>query len=192
MKKVGLLFGSFNPIHSGHLIIAEYFASQTALDEVWLVVSPHNPLKEFADLAPENHRLMMVNLAITNNPALKVCDLEFRLPRPSYTVHTLEFLRDEYPQHEFTLILGGDIPASFHRWKSYQSILSNYSIRIFPRLHNHEPAVELDGRDLAYVSAPVIEISSTYLRELIRSEKSIRYLTTSEVIDYIGQHNLYR
>jgi nicotinate-nucleotide adenylyltransferase len=193
MKKVGLYFGSFNPIHTGHLIIAEYFATRTELDEVWLVVSPQNPFKINADLAPEEHRLQMVKLAIQGNPNLQVCEIEFEMEKPSFTVNTLRVLSKNFPKYSFTLLIGEDNIPAFHKWMEYEYILDNYAVRIFPRLHpNSRSEIKLIGKDVQMVDAPLIEISSTYIRESIRTGESIRYLTADSVSNYIKKHDLFR
>jgi nicotinate-nucleotide adenylyltransferase len=133
MKKIGLYFGSFNPIHIGHLIIAEYFANQSDFDEIWLVVSPHNPLKQQNELAPDFHRLEMVKMAIGDNPILKACDFEFHLSKPSYTIQTLDALKVEYPDHQFSMICGQDTINSIHLWKDFNKILDAFPIFVFPR-----------------------------------------------------------
>lgn len=192
MKKVGLYFGSFNPVHTGHLIIAEFFATRTELDEVWLVVSPQNPFKPSSELAPELHRLEMVKLAIAGNPKLHACDLEFQLEKPSFTVNTLKVLSQNFPDYDFTLLIGEDNIAAFHKWKDYEFILGNYNVRIFPRIHNNaDPENALTGRDVKMVDAPRIEISSTLIRESIRNGKSVRYLTPDVVLRYIENNRLF-
>lgn len=193
MKKVGLYFGSFNPVHTGHLIIAEYFATRTELDEVWLVVSPQNPFKVNSDLAPEQHRLEMVKLAIHDNPILQTCAIEFELEKPSYTVNTLRVLSKNFPKYSFTLLIGEDNIPSFHKWMEYEFILDNYAVRVFPRLHNsNRSEIRLIGKDVKMVDAPLIEISSTYIRESIKLGKSIRYLTSDVVVNYIKKLGLFQ
>ncbi len=193
MKKVGLYFGSFNPIHLGHLIVAQHMAAQTHLAEVWLVVSPHNPLKNVQDLAADEHRLAMVKLATENNPLLFANDIEFSLSKPSFTCHTLRTLRSNFPKYSFSLILGEDNIASFHLWKEYEFILENFEFLIFPR-HNaaSDPSI-IDWKkyNVKKVEAPRIEISSTHVRALIKQNKSITYLTLPEVERYIAANKLY-
>lgn len=194
MKKIGLYFGSFNPIHTGHLIIAEYFATRTELDEVWFVVSPHNPLKEVSGLADEAGRLKMVQLAIRGNKKLQPSDIEFQMPKPSYSYKTLTVLSDTFPKYKFTLIMGEDNMPSFHLWKEYEWILENYAVRVFPRMgvaHGNSP-IDWGKYDFEKLSAPVIGISSTGIRELIANRQSVRYLIPEEVADYIHKHKLYR
>jgi nicotinate-nucleotide adenylyltransferase len=189
--KIGLFFGSFNPVHIGHLIIANFMATQTDLDRVWLVVSPHNPLKPKKTLANDYDRLHLVRLGIGENPLLEASNVEFSLPKPSYTVDTLAFLGEKYPQHQFALIMGGDNLATLHLWKNYALLLDQYDIYVYRRpatplgeLHDH-PRVQI-------FDAPMLDISATYLRECIRTGKSVRYLVPEAVYHYLENSNLYR
>jgi len=193
MKKVGLYFGSFNPVHTGHLIIAEYIATQTELDEVWLVVSPHNPLKESAQLAPEEHRLQMVKLSIKGSNYLQASDIEFAMEKPSYTFKTLQVLSDTFPKYSFTLIMGEDNMPTFHLWKEYEWILKNYPVKVFPRpdVVLSDSPIDWGKYDVQIIAAPRMEISSTQIRKNIAGGKSNRYLLTDEAIDYIKRHKLY-
>lgn len=190
-KKIGLFFGSFNPIHNGHLIIANYFAEFTDLNQIWFVISPHNPLKEKKSLLAQHHRLYMVNLAIEDFPKFKASDIEFHLPQPSYTIHTLAHLREKYPQHHFNLIMGQDNLSTFHKWKNYELILQNHKIYIYPRL-NAEPSSFDNHPNVIFTDAPQIEISSTFIRKAIQEKKDIRYFLHSKVWNYIDEMNFYR
>jgi nicotinate-nucleotide adenylyltransferase len=188
----GLFFGSFNPVHLGHVALANYLLEHTALEEVWFVVSPQNPLKREADLLPDNLRLQLVNLAIAEEEKMKGCDVEFSLPKPSYTIHTLEHLQKRYPQKEFTLIIGADNLALFHRWKDYELILAKYPLIVYPRegvdlvsLHSLYPQVQLE------VGAPLYPISSTQIRELIREKKEAGLWLHPSVYTYILEKGLY-
>ncbi len=188
---IGLFFGSFNPIHIGHLIIANYMATQTDLDEVWIIVSPQNPLKVKTSLARDHDRLHLVRLAIDDNPALRVSDIEFRMPKPSYTVDTLAFLKEKHPQHQFSLIMGGDNLKTLHKWKNYDLILRDHNIYVYKRpeyelgdLANH-PRVSL-------FEAPLMNISASYIRKCINEGKSVRYLVPEPVYEYLSGSNLYR
>lgn len=194
MKKVGLYFGSFNPVHIGHLIIAEYFATQTDLDEVWFIISPQNPLKATSDLAPEAHRLKMVQLAIKGSPYLHASDIEFAMDKPSFTYKTLQALRDTFPKYSFTLIMGQDNMPSFHLWKEYEWILQNFPVRVFPR-HNvtmAESPIDWSKYQVQIIAAPQIEISATQIRKQIAAKQSARYLLPDAVIGYIQEHKLYQ
>ena len=193
-KSVALYFGSFNPIHLGHLIVAEHFCQLEGIDEVWLVVSPHNPLKEAKDLAPAQHRLAMVQLAIKDNPKLQACDLEFQLPTPSYTCETLKSLKGLFAGITFSLLIGEDQLPIFHRWKEYEFILSSYSIYVYPRFHsagNDPGVISWDNYTVIRESAPRIEISSTEIRRCIAENKSIRYRVPEVVRSYMELNSLY-
>lgn len=187
--RIGLYFGSFNPIHNGHLIIANHIAENCAVDKVWFVVSPQNPLKESKSLLNEYHRLHLVSLAIQNNPRMAVSDIEFRLPKPSYTIDTLTYLQEQFPKNTFSIIMGSDSFQNIQRWKNYELLLKNYPVIIYKRLTFE--IKETYGASLEIVKAPMLEISSTYIREQIKSKKSIRYLTPDEVCDYINENRYY-
>lgn len=189
--KIGLFFGSFNPIHVGHTIIANFMAEHTDLDQVWLVVSPHNPLKEKSTLAKDYDRLHLVNLAIDDNDRLRASDIEFKLPKPSYTIDTLTYLSEKYPHHQFTLIMGGDNLATLHKWKNYEKILELYSIYVYQR-----PSYELgqftDHASVKLFDAPQMHISASFIRKCIKNNKSVRYMVPDAVYDYLEKTNMYR
>lgn len=189
--KIGLFFGSFNPVHVGHLIIANFMATQTDLDRVWLVVSPQNPLKLKKTLARDYDRLHLVQLGIGDNPKLKASDVEFQLPKPSFTIDTLAFLKEKYPEHEFVLIMGADNLGSLHLWKNYEQILSGYPIYVYKR-----PAYELGELathpNIHIFEAPPLDVSATYIRDCIKAGKSIRYLVPEAVWEYLESSRLYR
>ena len=188
--KVGLFFGSFNPIHKGHLLLANYMLDHTDLDRIWFVVSPHNPLKKKDTLLDEKQRLHMANLAIGDNTKLKASNIEFKLPQPSYTINTLSFLKEKYPKHEFAIIMGADNLENFHKWKNYEKILKGFQLYVYPRnesdggtLNNH-PKVKL-------VNAPFMEISSTAIRQAIKEKKDLRFFMPDAVRHYIKEMHLY-
>lgn len=188
--KVGLFFGSFNPIHVGHLVLANYMLEYTDLERIWFVVSPHNPLKKKSTLLDEKQRLQMVDLAIGDNIKLKASNIEFNLPQPSYTIVTLTYLKEKYPQHEFVLIMGADNLESFHKWKNYEEILKHHQLYIYPR-------PESDGGNLKehpqikLVNAPLMEISSTTIRQAIKEKKDMRYFMPEAVWQYIKEMHFY-
>lgn len=189
--KVGLYFGTFNPIHIGHLIIANHMAEYSDLDQIWIVVTPHNPHKKKSSLLDDHHRLQMVFLATENYPKIKPSDIEFKLPQPNYTVLTLAHLQDKYPQHEFSLIMGEDNLNSLHKWKNYEVILQNHHIYVYPRVND----LIIDPEILAHphihkVDAPIMEISSTFIRESIKEGKNAMPLLPHKVWQYV-EHNLF-
>jgi nicotinate-nucleotide adenylyltransferase len=188
--KIGLYFGSFNPIHIGHLIIANHVAQETDLQQVWFVISPQNPFKVNHTLLNEYHRLHLVRLAIADEKNLKATDIEFRLPKPSYTVTTLQYLEEKYPEHEFAIIMGSDSLQNLNKWKNAEVIMSRYPIYVYKR-----PGFEI-REDLPInkkvLKAPLLEISSTHIREMIRSGKSIRYLVPDAVKEEIENNHYYK
>lgn len=190
--RIGLFFGSFNPIHIGHLLIASYVADRGDLDELWLVVTPHNPLKERKTLADDYDRLHFVQVAVAEHPKLRASDVEFRLPQPSYTTDTLAHLREQYPGVEFVLIMGGDNLASFHKWKNYERILELHELLVYSRPKNDPGAWSRHPRVRILEDAPQIEISSTFIRERIRQGKSIRYWVPDAVLEAIEQSGTYK
>ena len=172
--KIGLFFGSFNPIHIGHTVIANYVAEFTDLEQIWLVVSPHNPFKIKSSLADGRERLSCVKKAIRNHNKIKVCDVEFSLPQPSYTIHTLELLTKKYPRYQFVLIIGSDNLKALHTWKVYKKILSGYKIFVYPRFGF--AAGKLKGhRNVKILNAPRLDISSTFIREQLRKGKDMQF-----------------
>ena len=189
--KTGLFFGSFNPIHIGHLLIANYFAEETDLDQVWFVVSPQNPFKTKNSLLDERHRLYMVNLAIEDNYKLQASNIEFHLPQPSYTIDTLAYLKEKYPDHEFILIMGSDNLLSFKKWKNYEQILKSHRIYIYTRAEEDKITYDLSG-DIRFFDVPLINISSTYIRNNISMGKSVRYLVPEKVWQHLIEMNFYK
>lgn len=191
-KRIGLFFGSFNPIHTGHLVIAEYMASRTELQQVWFVVSPHNPLKLRSTLANDFDRLHMVQLAIEDNPKLKASNIEFSLPKPSYTIDTMVYLHEKYPQHQFSLIMGSDNLESLHKWKNYELLLERYPIHIYQREGTLIDGTSGPKGDIRYYDVPLMKISSTYIRESIAAGHSIRYMVPDNVYQFLDGSRLYR
>ncbi|WP_295653141.1 nicotinate (nicotinamide) nucleotide adenylyltransferase [uncultured Mucilaginibacter sp.] len=189
--KIGLLFGSFNPVHIGHLIIANYMANHTDLDKVWLVVSPQNPLKKYGDLINTYDRLEMARLATDNSDNIEVSDVELKLPQPSYTIDTLTHLKEKYPQHEFAIIMGSDNLVTLHKWKNYKLILRDYQIYVYPR-----PGYE--NTDLAthpsvhITMTPLMELSATFIRKSIAEKKNVQYFVPDPVLKFIESKGLYR
>lgn len=191
MAVTGLLFGSFNPIHTGHLIIAEYFATRGGCDRVQLVVSPQNPLKHTAGLAADHHRLAMAKLAVRGNPLLAVNDIEYAMPRPSYTVDTLQQLSRRHPQHTFRVLLGSDNFDRFHEWKDWQKILDQYHVLAYRRPGFVHETLERHAQIAMHDQVPLLQISATYIRDCISRGRSIRYLVPDAVRRYIEKETPY-
>lgn len=203
--KIGLYFGTFNPIHVGHLVIANYMADYTDLDQVWLVVSPQNPLKVKSSLLPDFHRLAIVKAAIDDNPKLRASDIEFKLSKPSYTATTLTYLAEKYPENKFSLIMGEDNLRTLNKWFNHEVILKNHDFYVYPRVLTEQEEIEVDQigslpdnlfRDLPNVTicneAPVMKVSASFVRNAIKSGKDVRYLLTEPVRKYIDEMNFYK
>lgn len=187
---IGLYFGSFNPIHHGHLIIANHILQNHSVKEVWFVVSPHNPFKNSSSLLNENHRLHFIREAIEGEIGLKASSVEFHLPKPSYTIHTLTYLKEQYPNHNFKIIMGSDSFQNVANWKNGDKILNECSIIVYKR-----PGFEINpqqGKDVEVANAPLLKISSTHVREMIKNNLSIRYLVPDVVIEEIEKGMYYR
>lgn len=192
MQNTGLLFGSFNPIHMGHLALANYLLEFAPFDEVWFIVSPQNPFKNEEGLADAIHRLKMVNLATAREERFKVSDVEFGMPLPSYTSHTLQELKKEYPNHQFSLIIGSDNLLTFPRWHAADEIIDNYPITVYPRPgYPVENAKTEILNKVKVIQAPLLDISSTLIREAFSENKKLPYLLSHEVYDYINTNGLY-
>lgn len=191
-KQIGIFSGSFNPVHIGHLVLANYMREFTYLDEVWFVVTPHNPLKETNSLLADDIRLKMMKLALQDFDNLKVSDVEFDMPKPSYTIDTLIKLRTENLDSEFTLIIGGDNWIKFPRWKDNERLAKEFKILIYPRLGEDIRISEEHVDNVQLVDAPIVEISSTFIRESIRTGKDVRAFLPNRVYDYIISNKLYK
>ncbi len=188
--KIGLYFGSFNPIHIGHLIIAEFMQQNTDIQKVWFVVSPQNPFKNKSSLLNAYHRLHLVKLAIEDNPNLEASDIEFHLPTPSYTIDTLVYLEEKYPQHQFYIILGSDSFQNIKNWKNADLLLRKYPFIIYSR--PNFSIADFYGADYQVVNAPLLQISSTYIRTQIKNKKSVRYLLPEAVFKEISENHYYQ
>ncbi|NIK73257.1 nicotinate-nucleotide adenylyltransferase [Thermonema lapsum] len=188
--KVGLFFGSFNPIHVGHLILANVAVESTDLNKVCFVVSPQNPFKKRSSLLHEFDRLDMVRAAIHDNPNFEVSDIEFHLPQPSYTIDTLTYLQEKYPKRRFALLMGEDNLAHFHKWKNYEQILEYYELYVYPRPHTPEHGFR-EHPKVHYIEAPLLDISATYIRQCIQEGRSIRYMVTEPVAELIYSRKYY-
>ena len=189
-KHIGLFFGSFNPVHIGHLIIANHMANETDLDQVWMVVSPQNPFKDKKSLAKDRDRYNLVHLAIGDNPKLSVSDIEFSMPKPSYTIDTLTYLKEKYPNKIFYLIMGGDNVPTLPKWKNSELLIENYKIYVYKR-----PGYDLgplaSHPNITSVGAPLLDISSTHIRQLIKERKSIQYLMPDAARLEIERSSIY-
>lgn len=191
--KVGLFFGTFNPIHIGHLIIANHMAEFTDLEEVWFVVTPLSPFKKKSSLLGNHHRLAIANIAVEDYPKLKTSDIEFKLPQPNYTVNSLIHLEEKYPNHQFCLIMGEDNLKGLHKWKNYETILQNYEVYVYPRISDGTTEnVLLNHSKIHLVNAPIVEISSTFIRRSIKEKYDIRAMLTPNVWKYIDEMNFYK
>lgn len=190
-EKIGLFFGSFNPVHIGHMIIANYMAIHTDLDKVWMVVSPHNPLKEKKSLARDRDRLHLVRLAIGDNLLLRASDIEFGLPKPSYTIDTLTYLREKHPDKTFVLIMGGDNLGSLPKWKNYDVILRDYEVYVYKRPSYDLGELQVHA-NVRLFDAPLMQISSSYIRNCIKNGQSVEYLVPDNVLEYLTTSSLYR
>ncbi len=203
--KIGLYFGTFNPIHVGHLIIANYMAYYKDLDQVWLVVSPQNPLKDKLTLLQDYHRLALVRIAIEDNQKLKACDEEFHLPKPSFTATTLAYLKEKYPDYEFSLIMGEDNLRTLHKWRNFEVILDKHKIYVYPRVLTLQEEDELnelksfntsphhDHPNVVHcLDVPVMKVSSSFVRQAIKENRDVRYLLTDPVHKYVEEMHFYR
>lgn len=192
-KKVGLFFGTFNPIHTGHLVIANHLAEYSDLEEIWLVVTPHNPLKKKSSLLENHHRLEMVYIACETYPKLKPSNIEFNLPQPNYTINTLVHLQEKFPKRQFCLIMGEDNLKNFHKWKNYETILESYQIYVYPRIANGKVEYRIaDHTHIKKLHAPIMEISSTFIRKAIRESKNVRPMLSEKVWNYMDEMNFYK
>ncbi len=199
-KNIGLFFGTFNPVHVGHLILANFMAQQPNIDEVWMVVTPRNPFKEKDTLLEDIHRLALVREAVENNPLLEVSNVEFDMPQPNYTVNTLAILSEKYPDKNFTLIMGEDNLRSFHKWKNHDVILTNYEVMVYPRVYTESEKVEVSEKTkelrnhpkITMVDAPLMKVSSSVIRNMIAEGKDVQYILTPEVFKYVDEMNFYR
>lgn len=191
--KVGLYFGTFNPIHVGHLAIANHMAEHSDLDKIWMVITPHNPFKKKSSLLDNHHRYQMVQRALEEYPKINASTIEFDLPQPNYTVNTLAYLQEKYPEHEFCLIMGEDNLKSFHKWKNYEVILENHEIYVYPRISKGVIETQFDNHPKIHkVAAPIMEISSTAIRNGIKEKKNIRPLLPAEVFKYLDEMSFYK
>ena len=187
--KIGLYFGSFNPIHIGHLAIANYMVEYSDLDKIWFVVSPQNPFKEKKSLLAEHHRLRLVEVAIEGDLRFKASNIEFSMPKPSYTIDTLTYLKEKYPNFDFSLIMGEDNLKGFHKWKNYQEIIKNHKMYVYPRDHKTIRKALYDN--MIVVNAPLMEVSSSFIRKSIKDKVDVRYFMHHKVSEYVQEMHFY-
>ncbi|WP_347217089.1 nicotinate (nicotinamide) nucleotide adenylyltransferase [Chryseobacterium sp.] len=194
MKKIGLFFGSFNPIHIGHLILANYILENSDMDELWFVVSPQNPFKDKKSLLKDHNRLDMVQLAVRNYPNMRASNVEFSLPQPSYTIDTLTYLHEKYPDYSFSLIMGEDNLDSLHKWKNSETLIKNHHIIVYPRVFDGEKkdSEYLQHENISMIKAPVIELSATEIRNMLKEGKNVRPMLPPEVFEYLDGSNFYK
>ena len=191
--KIGLYFGSFNPIHIGHLVIANHLAEYSDLDQIWFVVTPHNPFKKKSSLLDDFQRLEMVYRATQDYTKLKPSDIEFNLPQPNYTINTLVHLQEKHPDYAFSLIMGEDNLKSFHKWKNYELILENHDIYVYPRISKDRVETQFDGhKNIHVIDAPIMELSSTFIRKSIKSGKNVQPMLPQHVWEYLDEMNFYK
>jgi len=197
---VGLYFGTYNPIHVGHLIIANHMVNYTDLDQVWMIVSPQNPMKRNHNLLEDYHRLAMVKEAVEDNDKLQASDIEFGMPKPSYTIHTLAVLREKHPTYNFGLIMGEDNLRTLHKWKNYEEILNNHLIYVYPRALTEEEQEKINRKQNRFIDhsrvrlidAPIMKVSSSLIRRAIKEKKDVKYLLTPPVYKYLNEMNFYK
>ncbi len=188
---IGLFFGSFNPVHIGHMAIANYMLNESEMEQIWMVLSPQNPLKSKSSLLDQYYRLALLDIAIDDFSKIKSSKIEFDLPQPSYTINTLVHLGEKYPQHRFSLIMGQDNLQNFSKWKNYEAILNNYHIYVYPRVKSISS--QFDNHPHVHLTkAPIMEISSTLIRESIHQKKDVRFFLTQKVWEEIDLMNFYR
>ena len=194
MKQIGLFFGSFNPIHIGHIILANHILEFSNLDEIWFVVTPHNPFKEKKTLLNDQNRLYMVELALKNYPNMKASNIEFSLPQPSYTIDTLAYLKERHPSYTFSLIMGEDNLSGLQKWKNADVLIAHYPIYVYPRLTETTSAGKklLELSTIQKIDAPIIELSATQIRNMIKENKNIRPMLPPEVFDYLDGSSFYK
>jgi nicotinate-nucleotide adenylyltransferase len=189
--EIGLFFGSFNPVHVGHMILANHMVEHTNLRQVWMVLSPQNPLKAKGSLAKDHDRLYLLQLAVDDNPNLMASNIEFSLPKPSYTIDTLTYLQEKYPQKQFSLIMGADNISTIDKWKNYEILLANYKIYVYRR-----PGYELgkfaEYPNVTVIDAPLLDISATFIRDNLKHKRSIQYLVPDKVFEYLQNSKMYR
>lgn len=190
--KVGLFFGTYNPVHVGHMVIANYMIEFTDLDQLWMIVTPQNPFKQKESMLKDYDRLHLVKLAIGDDQNIKASDIEFGLPQPNYTSNTLAYLEEKYPDHEFVLIMGADNLRHFNKWKNSEYILQNHELYVYPRIDSEDGGELRDHEQVKMVDAPIMKVSSSFIRQAIHDGKSVMHYMPKDVADYVKEMNLYK
>ena len=190
--KVGLYFGSYNPIHIGHLAIANYLVEYTDIDQLWFVVSPQNPFKKKANLLDDYHRLELVTRAVEDDDRLRASNIEFKLPKPSYTIDTLAYLKDQHSNYHYRIMMGSDNLENFHKWKNYETIVENYGVIVYPRPGFDKSKVQQHTNITIAVGAPLMEVSSSFIRHAIRDKKDVRHFLPRKTWEYLDEMNFYK
>jgi len=189
--KVGLFFGTYNPIHIGHMVIANYMVEYSDLDRIWIVVTPHNPFKEKKSMLADYQRLQLVKVAINDDIRFKASDIEFHLPQPNYTIHTLTYLKEKHPENEFVLVMGADNLVHLKKWKNYEKILEDYEIYVYPRIESNDFGDLLNHPKVSLHEAPIMQISSSFIRKAIKEKKDIKHYLSKDVHEYIKEMHFY-
>lgn len=190
--KIGLYFGSYNPIHIGHMAIANYMVEYTEIDQLWFVVSPQNPFKKKANLLDDYQRLEMAHRAVEGDDRLRASNIEFNLPKPSYTIDTLTYLKEQHPNYDFRILMGSDNLESFHKWKNYEEIVENYGVIVYPRPGFDKSKVKLHKNISVAENVPLMEISSSFIRKAIREGKDVRHFLPAKTREYLEEMNFYK
>jgi len=190
--KIGLYFGSYNPIHIGHLAIANYLVEYTEIDQLWFVISPQNPFKKKSNLLDDYQRLEMAHRAVEGDNRLRVSNIEFGMPKPSYTIDTLTYLKEQYPKYDFKILMGSDNLESFHKWKNYESIVKNYGVIVYPRPGFDKSKVKLHKNISLAENVPLMEISSSFIRNAIHEDKDVRHFLPAKTWEYLEEMNFYK
>ncbi len=190
--RIGLFFGTYNPVHVGHMVIANYMVEFTDLDQIWMVVTPQNPFKQKQSMLKDYDRLHLVQLAIGDDSRLRASDIEFGLPQPNYTVHTLAYLKEKYPENSFALIMGADNLNHFHKWRNHEEIIENFDLYVYPRMESNQGGELRHHYKVNYVEAPVMKVSSSFIRKAIEEGKDVFHYMPKEVASYVREMNLYK
>jgi len=191
-KKIGLFFGTYNPVHVGHMVIANYMVEFTDLEQIWMIVTPQNPFKQKESMLKDYDRLHLVKLAIGEDVKMRASDIEFSLPQPNYTIDTLTYLKEKFPYKEFALIMGADNLNHFHKWKNHNLIIENHELYVYPRMESNDGGDLRQHYKVSYVEAPVMKVSSSFIRKAIAEGKNVQHFMPKAVADYVEEMNIYK